>query len=261
MRTTWNLCDLPAWVIASLEYAEDPQPFELQGVRRANRGLLDKLDAIRDPVERGRIFHEYTAVKFSLHDSEAAATNGTRRSLRNSYVRYLRGWGVDSSSVEGAVLKAWVQSRIGIAPTWHRGKVLAEDETDQMAFATDRMKGGAYTNAIDAQLDLVYLFCQYELARRFPGQRWLSLFRGTNDPDEYETIAEPGRRERVVRLNNLSSFTSDEDAAFQFGGTVWRAEIPVTKILFFSGLLPDSILRGEDEYLVIGGVYRVRMVL
>jgi len=33
------------------------------------------------------------------------------------------------------------------------------------------------------------------------------------------------------------------------------------KIFFFSGLLPDSLLRGENEYLVIGGEYDVRSLL
>ena len=69
------------------------------------------------------------------------------------------------------------------------------------------------------------------------------------------------RRERIVRLNNLCSFIPDEERAFEFGSTVWRARVPLVKVFFFSRLLPESILKGEEEYLVIGGDYRVRTVL
>jgi NAD+--dinitrogen-reductase ADP-D-ribosyltransferase len=62
-------------------------------------------------------------------------------------------------------------------------------------------------------------------------------------------------------MNNISSFTSDRECAWEFGSTVWEARIPMAKIFFFSDLLPDSILRGEQEYLVIGGEYRVRRLL
>jgi NAD+--dinitrogen-reductase ADP-D-ribosyltransferase len=37
--------------------------------------------------------------------------------------------------------------------------------------------------------------------------------------------------------------------------------VPLVKVFFFSRLLPESILKGEEEYLVIGGDYRVRTVL
>jgi NAD+--dinitrogen-reductase ADP-D-ribosyltransferase len=123
------------------------------------------------------------------------------------------------------------------------------------------MKGSARTNAINSQPDVVYEFCQYELRRRFPSERWFVLFRGTHDANAYETLQVTSRLERVVRLNNLSSFTSDPERAWEFGSTVWQVRVPAVKVLFFSRLLPDSILKGEDEYLVIGGEYRVKMLL
>jgi NAD+--dinitrogen-reductase ADP-D-ribosyltransferase len=188
-------------------------------------------------------------------------TPSARTSLRNSYLRFLRGWGVDSNSIEGAVLKAWVESRIGIPPTFHRGKLLGDNEHDQMVYATDRMKGSARTNAIDSQLDVLFTFCQYELQRRQPDDRWFLLYRGTCDAGEYNTLQVIDRRERVVRLNNLCSFTPDAERAFEFGYTVWEVRVPAVKVFFWSRLLPDSILKGEDEYLVIGGEYRVKIVL
>ena len=169
---TWNLCDLPATYIGSLEFNDDPRRFEVQGVFPASRHLFRRLDAIPEPEKRIEVFYAYIAEKFHLNELERDHTHGAKRSLRNTYVRYLRGWGVDSNSIEGAVLKAWVESRIGLRPTFHRRKVTADDTDAQLAFATDRMKGMAGSNAINSQLDLVYAFCQYELTRRFPGETW-----------------------------------------------------------------------------------------
>jgi NAD+--dinitrogen-reductase ADP-D-ribosyltransferase len=261
MHRTWNYCDLPAWLLASAEFNAQPRPFEILGVRQANRYLFNLLDGLASAEDRARVFHEYMSVQFHLHEWDGNHSESARRSLKNSYVRFLRGWGVDASSIEGAVLKAWVESRIGIPPTFHRGKLHDDRPEEQMAFATDRMRGSERTNAINQQLDLVFTFCQYELARRHPEQRWFELFRGTNDADEYELLQVLGKRERLVRLNNLCSFTTDQERAFEFGGTVWQAHVPLVKVFFWSRLLPESILKGEDEFMVIGGVYRVRQVL
>jgi NAD+--dinitrogen-reductase ADP-D-ribosyltransferase len=261
MRHIWNLCDLPPGMLGSLEFNEAPRPFEIQGVRQSNRFFFAKLDAIDDATERARVFNEYMSVKFLLHQWDGPHTNNARKSLRNSYLRFLRGWGVDSNSVEAAVLKAWVESRIGIPPTFHRGRLRENDADAQMVFATDRMKGSERTNAINSQLDVLYAFCQYELAHRHPDLRWFELYRGTCDPDDYDTLAVVDRRERIVRLNNLCSFIPDAERAFEFGSTVWQVRVPLVKVFFFSGLLPESILKGEEEYLVIGGEYRVRTVL
>jgi NAD+---dinitrogen-reductase ADP-D-ribosyltransferase len=261
MHRTWNYCDLPAWLLASAEFNDNPRAFEIVGVRQSNRQLFQLLDQLDEAQSRARVFHEYMSVQFHLHEWDRDHSDSARRSLKNSYVRFLRGWGVDSSSVEAAVLKAWVESRIGIPPNFHRGRLADDDPEGLMAFATDRMRGSERTNAINQQLDLLFTFGQYELARRHPGERWFDLFRGTHDADQYEVLQELGARERLVRLNNLCSFTPDQERAFEFGGTVWQARVPLVKVFFWSRLLPDSILKGEDEFLIIGGVYRVRKVL
>ena len=62
----------------------------------------------------------------------------------------------------------------------------------------------------------------------------------------------------LVQLNNLSSFTSDPEVAWEFGSSAWEVEVPLAKIVFFSGLLPKSLLSGESEHLVLGGYYNVR---
>lgn len=255
-----NLCDQPGWIIASCDFNTQPEPIEIAGVRRSNRHLFKQLDTIDDAAKRGRVFHEYLCVKFALHHWDQHAGKA-RSSLRNSYVRFLNGWGMDSNSIEGAVLKSWVQSRFGVGPTYHRGLLNNRPDDEDQRFARDRMKGRARTNAIDAQLDLVYEFCQYELKRRHPNKNQLILFRGTNDPEEHFVRSTQSRRRSIVRLNNLVSFTADRERAWEFGSTVWRATIAFSKIVFFSSLLSGSILQGEAEYLVIGGDYEVEELI
>jgi NAD+---dinitrogen-reductase ADP-D-ribosyltransferase len=254
----FTLCNRPPWAIASVEFQDDPAPLFIARVREENRRLFALLDAEPCPARRGEVFHEYLSVQFALHQWEDHQRSA-RSSLRNSYVRYLRGWAVDSNSIEGAVLKGWVHSRMGIQPTFHHAP-LGESQENFNRFAIQRIRGSARTNAIELQLDLLFEFSQYELARRHPDARWLTLYRGTYDADVYETIA-PDAREPIVRMNNISSFTSDRECAWEFGSTVWEVRVPLTKIFFFSDLLPESILRGEQEYLVIGGEYRVRKLL
>jgi NAD+--dinitrogen-reductase ADP-D-ribosyltransferase len=62
-------------------------------------------------------------------------------------------------------------------------------------------------------------------------------------------------------MNNLISCTDEEERAWEFGSTVWEMRVPAAKVFFYSGLLPGSILKGEGEYLVIGGEYRVRRIM
>jgi NAD+--dinitrogen-reductase ADP-D-ribosyltransferase len=63
-----------------------------------------------------------------------------------------------------------------------------------------------------------------------------------------------------MRLNNLNSFTGDFERAWEFGSRVLKTEVPLEKIVFFSGLLPTARLQGEEEFLVIGGEYEVEVL-
>jgi NAD+--dinitrogen-reductase ADP-D-ribosyltransferase len=260
-RTSFNRCNLPPWVIASREFNEDPRPLEIQGVREANAWLFRTLDGLPDPDERARRFDDWLSVRFQLHHWQEQATELSRRSLKNSYLRFLRGWGVDSSSVEGAVLKGWVESRLGIAPTYHRAPIEGPEGPAYARYAEDRMRGSARTSAIQDQLDLVYTFTQYELSRRRPEERWLLLYRGQNDALEHRVLEVLGKREQVVRLNNLCSFTDDPERAWEFGSTVWEARVAIPRVFCASWLFPRSILKGERELLVVGGEMRVRRLL
>ncbi len=260
-RTSFNRCNLPPWVIASRHFDEDPRPIEIQGVREENRFLFDLLDHVEDPDERVRRFDDWMDVRFQLHQWREQATAGARRSLRNGYLRFLRGWGMDASSVEGAVLKGWVEGRLGIPPIFHREPLGPRDGAAFSRYAADRARGHARTSAIDAQLDLLYTFTQYELARRSPGERRLTLWRGQNDLGAHEVVEQLGPREWVLRMNNLCSFTDDRERAWEFGDVVLEARVGTPRVFFAGHLFPRSILKGERELLVVGGELRVRRIL
>ncbi|MDD2853158.1 MAG: NAD(+)--dinitrogen-reductase ADP-D-ribosyltransferase [Desulfuromonadaceae bacterium] len=257
---SFNYCNLPPWVIASRHFNDNPKPIEIQGVLEANRFLFQKLDSSSIQEERALTFNDFMSVKFQLHHWQDQ-TDGARRSIKNSYLRFLRGWMMDSNSVEGAVLKRWVESRMGITPTFHRARISDIHSESYFDFSVDVMKGSARTNAIQSQLDLLYHYCQYELGLKYPSAEQITLYRGTYDASEHDIIEQIDRRTQIVRLNNLASFTSDEERAWEFGSTVWKVSVPLCKVFFYNDLLPGSIMKGEGEYLVIGGEYRVCKVL
>ena len=122
------------------------------------------------------------------------------------------------------------------------------------------MSSKFHNNAIWTQLDLLFEFCQWAIARfAFPNQTHLTLYRGVNRFDEHGIVERISPREAVVRLNNLVSFTSDREVAGCFGDNILSARVPLAKILFFNGLLTSPVLKGEGEHLVVGGDYRVRV--
>jgi NAD+--dinitrogen-reductase ADP-D-ribosyltransferase len=257
---SFNNCNLPPWVIASRHFNDNPQQLEIQGVKEGNRFLFEKLDSIASQEERALVFNDFMSVKFQLHHWQNQ-TDTAKKSIKNSYLRFLRGWMMDSNSVEGAVLKRWVESRMGITPSYHRARISGIHSQAYFDFSVDVMKGSARTNAIQSQLDILYEYCQFELARKFPDTLHIRLYRGTYDASEHDIIEQVGKREQIVRLNNLVSFTSDEERAWEFGSTVWSVQVPLSKVFFYNELLPGSIMKGEGEYLVIGGEFRVLRVM
>lgn len=257
-----NRCNLSPWVITSEEFQANPLPIEIDGARTTDNWFFRRLDETADAEARGRLFLDYVCVKFNLNEKINKRASGRAKSVY-SYVHLLRAWGVDSNGHAGAVLKAWAESRFGILATYHKGR-LTDDPAAREAFLIDRMRGAAKSIGVLMQLDLLYTFCQDELRRRLPGARWKTLYRGTHDPDEYTvrdrnlTAGERAKRISLVQLNNLSSFTSDREVVWEFGSSAWEVEVPLAKIVFFSGLLPEPYLAGESEYLVLGGYYKVR---
>jgi NAD+---dinitrogen-reductase ADP-D-ribosyltransferase len=248
-------CSLPPWALASQAFQDDPSPIEIVGIRQAEVSLFDLLDPISDPDLRREAFHDYMAARFQIDQKGGAKPTSSGNEFNRHYMHFLRGWRLDSNGRSGAVLKSWVESRFGLLATYHGG-MLAEDSAARMKYLNDKRYAGP--KSITMQLDLVYTFCQYELARRFPGERWMTLYRGTHDPEEYAIDREGVGDGSLVVLNNLSSFTSDPEIAWEFGSSVWEVRIPLPKIVFFGGMLPRNWLESEREYLVLGGEYRVK---
>jgi len=250
-----NLTGIPSGLLISAEFHAFPVPLHIAGVRDGHPALFQRLSLVREQCEAGQVFQAYMEEIFA---GGYERTKGRR--FRASYLRLLKGWGYDSNSPEGAVMKGWVESRFGIAPNFHRQVIGRVGDAAWIQYMTDKMSGRFDNNAIWLQLDLLFEFAQWS-ARRFlaSGQRHVRLFRGTNDFAEHPILWKAGARQGVIRLNNLVSFSSDRDVASAFGDYILEVEVPLVKLLFFKGLLPCRALQAESEYLVIGGEYAAHM--
>jgi NAD+--dinitrogen-reductase ADP-D-ribosyltransferase len=258
-RASLNRCSVPALILGSAAFQHSPLPLELDGVIRSHRDLFDRLGVLEDAAARAQQFADYVDVHFLLRRPEDVGLTKTARRDRSKadYRKLIRGWMFDPDAIEGAVLKGWVESRFGLLPRHHAGPIRERSDATYAAYLEAWANGLYNTNALEAQLDVLYSFCQYELPRRFDGRTHLLLYRGVNRLDEHEVLAEHGPA-RTIILNNLSSFTMDRERADEFGDYILATEVPLPKIAFFSNMLP-GLLQGEHEFAVIGGVYEVRL--
>ncbi|MCF7985922.1 MAG: NAD(+)--dinitrogen-reductase ADP-D-ribosyltransferase [Thiohalocapsa sp.] len=258
-RLPINRCNLPAVILGGLTYQAHPVPLEIDGVRAFHRDLFEMLAPLDIHRERAERFVDYMAVHFCLDDLEEAGLSPgrVRKSRRNAnYLRMVRGWSFDSDGREGAVLKHWVETRFGLRARHHGGPLDGRDSEAYQLYLSQGSRGLYATNALEAQLDLLYTYCQYELVRQHPDETHLTLYRGINRIDEHEVLERGGDGHWRVLLNNLNSFTSARERADEFGDYILSAQVPLPKVLFFNSLLP-GMLKGEGEYVVIGGAYAV----
>jgi NAD+--dinitrogen-reductase ADP-D-ribosyltransferase len=255
-----NLVGIPTGLLASAAFNAHPLPLHISGVRELNPGLFTRLAYCKNLREAAAVFQDYLCVLFGLNGEQRAGTDGDgRRRFRSSYLRLLEGWGFDSNGPQGAVLKGWVESRFGLLPTFHKEPLTRFPSPAWITYIEEKMSSRFHNNSINVQLDLLYEFCQWALARyRVPAVRHITLYRGENGFDEQRLISPRDGRWLTMRLNNLVSFTPRRETADEFGDVILEAEVPVVKILFFNELLPRHPLQGEAEYLVIGGEYRVK---
>ena len=255
-----NRCNLPAVILGSLTFQRHPVTLEIDGIRDLHAGLFRTLDAMPDLSERAQRFIDYMTVRFLLEElEEAGLTPGRKRKSRvnANYLRMVRGWSFDSDGREGAVLKRWVESRFGLLARHHAGSLLDRAGEAYQRYLLEGTRGLYATNALESQLDLLYTYCQYELGRERPEDgASLTLYRGINRIDEHEVLNVCPEGRYSVLFNNLSSFTSNRERADEFGDYILEARIPLPKVFFYNRLLP-GMLKGEDEYVVIGGVYEV----
>jgi NAD+--dinitrogen-reductase ADP-D-ribosyltransferase len=274
-RLPINRCNLPAAILGGLTFNAHPAVLTLDGVHTLHRPLLAMLDDMDEREERARGFMHYMAQHFRLAQPEEAGYGPSRdvdqaarplpRSSRGisprnrtraSYLRVVRGWFFDPDGREAAVLKGWVESRFGLTPR-HHGEPLRDPASTAYAQYLEHRATGLYgTNALEEQLDLLYTYCQYELARQPGAHLHRKLYRGVNRVHAHERLAVLDRKREVLLLNNLNSFSSSRDRAGEFGDYILSATVPTSKIVFFTELLP-GMPKGEDEYAVIGGLYEV----
>jgi NAD+--dinitrogen-reductase ADP-D-ribosyltransferase len=260
-RLPLNRCNLPAVILGSLTYQRHPVPLEIDGIRAFHADLFDALASLHGHAERAQRFQDYMTVHFCLeHLEDAGLTPGRRGKHRANanYLRLVRGWSFDSDGREGAVLKGWVESRFGLLARHHRGPLHGRGSDAYLAYLREGCIGLYGTNALEAQLDLLYTYCQYELALAHLERTHLRLYRGINRIDEHEVLGRLKGGRFLVLLNNLNSFTLSRERADEFGDYILSAEVPLPKLLFYNRLLP-GMLKGEDEVVVIGGVYEVQI--
>ena len=253
-----NLVGVPTGLIASTTFNTYPVPLHIAAVREQNRSLFKMLAEAETAEDAAGMFEAYMATMFDLDDQDRNG-RGPARFRASSYLRLLRGWGFEANSPEGAVLKGWVESRFGLFPTFHKAPIDRFSGAAWITYIEEKMSSRFHSNAIQTQLDLLYEFCQWCLARYHTvGKKHVMLYRGTNNFEEQKLVTRLDKRRVVVKLNSLLSFTSERELAESFGDIILEIEVPKVKILFYNSLLPRHALKGEGEYLVIGGDYEAR---
>ncbi len=257
-RLPINRCNLPSVVLGSLSFQDAPEDLRLDGVFPFHAELFAMLDSLPGKAARAERFIDYMTVHFCLETPEEAGGERKRHRTKADYTRMLRGWFFDADGREAAVIKGWVESRFGLLTRFHKGRLRIGDAIADARFVEERSRGVYATHALDSQLDLLYAYAQYELAKPADAPAHLTLYRGVNAIDDFDILERTGPREATVVLNSMNSFTADPDRAGEFGDNILEARIPRQKVFCASDLLPGR-LKGENEVMVIGGAYRVRL--
>jgi NAD+--dinitrogen-reductase ADP-D-ribosyltransferase len=248
-----NLIGISADFLASPGFNETAARIEIPGVREFNPELFSMLADAESLEEAERAFTLYMNALFAI-DVEQASSN-ISSPFRSSYLKLLQGWGFDSNSPEGAVIKGWVESRFGLAPNYHKHPLSRGDPEASTCYLKEKMDSRFHGNSIYSQLDLLFEFCQHILRRFLYAEcSHVTLYRGLNAPE----VKNFNRKSAsLVSLNNIVSTSIDRDVAGCFGDIIVEIRAPISKILFVNGLLSIRPLRGEGEVLLIGGDYWV----
>ncbi len=256
-----NLIGVATGAIVHADFNDRPVPLHVAGTREAAASLFHQLESTPDLEACGHLFQDYMCVVFGF-DSEQRLREDAfgRRRFRSSYLRLIQDWGLDSNNAQGAVLKGWVESRFGLLPIFHKQRIHNFMGKCWWDYVEEKMNSRYHNNCIYMQLDLLYEFCQWVIGRfQVPAATHKMLYRGVDHLDEWATGNE-GKREMTYRFNSIVSFTDDPSVADGFGRYVLKVNVPMVKLVFFTDLLPHHALRGESEYLVLGGNYRVQVI-
>ena len=179
-----NLVGLPTEFLADCSFNDDPMPLRISGVREMNGNLFEMLSRASDLLDAGEAFTCYMMAIFGLdpEQRETRPVPAKGRRYRSSFLRLIKGWGFDNNGPEGAVLKGWVESRFGIFPTFHKQIIRRISSGAWTTYVEEKMSSRFHNNAIYVQLDLLFEFCQWALARfATPDRTHLTLYRGIND--------------------------------------------------------------------------------
>jgi NAD+--dinitrogen-reductase ADP-D-ribosyltransferase len=256
-----NLVGVPAPVLGGPDFNAHPRPLQVAGTRETNAGLFALLGRCGSEDETRVVFDHYMKLAFGLQPARGNASPSEARRWRTSYLKLLQGWGMDANGAAGAVLKGWVESRFGLVPSFHKGALGRFGSPAWIGYLEEKASARWRNNNIEQQLDLLYEFCQWTLARfGLPGadeRGRVALWRGSNQCEEQ--VVEGSLRERHcrIRLNNIVSFSLSRDSADCFGDWVLKAWVPLSKLVLVPGLLPTRALEGEAEVLALGGIYEV----
>ncbi|WP_432455613.1 NAD(+)--dinitrogen-reductase ADP-D-ribosyltransferase [Agarivorans sp. QJM3NY_29] len=248
-----NHCNLPSWLLASLAYQQQPIPLQLDLISTWYPKLFTGVKRAETAEQRAAQFKDFMNFRFNLAQGRSQANPNDQPPPRPkvNYRRLLLGWLFDSDNQQGAAWRSWVESRFGLLTCFHHETLADPDGPAYLRFRQQCSQATYNTNELYDQLDLLYCFCQQELRLRHPNGEHLSLYRGCTALPEYHLEGQA-----VKLFNNLSSFTADPEAALRFGSKVFAVQVPLSKIVCFESLLPRS-LQGEQEFMVLGGLYRV----
>lgn len=249
---------IPATILGSAQFNLNPAELRIHGTCESHTGLFRILAGCTTQAEAAEVFEHYMDLQFGHNLPQDDDPDAPRR-FSTSYIELPRGWGFDSNSPQGAVLKGWVESRFGLIPTFHKAPLGRFPSLPWVSYLEEKASSRFHNNGINFQLDALYEYCQWSL-RKFgpPEQRTMPLWRGTNNFEEQVVHGNLQARHCTMRLNNLVSFSVSMKRAEEFGDWILQTEVPLSKLLFFPGLLADAVLNSEGEYIVIGGNYAVR---
>jgi len=264
-----NLVGVPAPVLASVAFNEQPRALHIAGTREAHSGLFALLGRSSGLNEAREMFVHYLAIAFGLRRPEAHELDdlgaSEQRRWRSSWRKLLQGWGMDANGPAGAVLKGWVESRFGMVPTFHKAPLARFPSPAWVGYLEEKTASRFHNNCIHQQLDLLYEFCQWA-QQRFGvpsgpthSATHLLLWRGSTRCEEQLVSGRLQDKRCTVRLNSLVSFSLSRDDASCFGDWVFGVSVPRAKLLVVPGLLPGQVLQGEQEVLALGGEYEVQV--
>jgi NAD+--dinitrogen-reductase ADP-D-ribosyltransferase len=247
-------------VLAGTSFNAEPQPLHIAGVHALHAPLFNALQHTDGADEARALFAHYMIEIFVLGGpAQPTAVGANPHRWRASYLKLLQGWGLDANGAAGAVLKGWAESRFGLLPAFHEVPLGRFPSPAWVSYLQDKGSSRYHNHQILQQLDLLFEFCQWMLARHQllgPGLV-ATLWRGSNRIEEQVVAGSLQARRCTVRLNNVVSFSTTREQAGCFGDWLLCARVPLCKLLLVPGLLDTRSLQGEAEVLAIGGLYEV----